>query len=116
VIVDAGWAKRTYGHSYSSNAGVAIIIGSRTKKPLFVDDRVKACVICQKRKAESEEEETDNNDDHICYRNWDGTSQGMEADIIVDGFRKSLSEHGLIYRYMVGDGDSSVYGQIQSRV
>lgn len=27
VTVDAGWAKRSYGHSYNSNAGVGIIIG-----------------------------------------------------------------------------------------
>jgi hypothetical protein len=27
VTVDAGWSKRSYGHSYNSNAGVAVIIG-----------------------------------------------------------------------------------------
>ena len=29
VTVDAGWAKRSYGHSYNSNAGVAVIIGNK---------------------------------------------------------------------------------------
>lgn len=28
VTVDGGWAKRSYGHSYKSNAGVAVIIGT----------------------------------------------------------------------------------------
>lgn len=32
----------------------------------------------------------------------------MEADIIVEGFRQSLSMHNLIYDELIGDGDSSV--------
>lgn len=36
VIVDGGWAKRTYGHSYNSNAGTAVIIGARTRKVSIV--------------------------------------------------------------------------------
>lgn len=40
----------------------------------------------------------------------------MEADIIVAGFRKSLSDHGLIYKYVVGDADSSVFFKIKSTI
>lgn len=32
----------------------------------------------------------------------------MEADIIVDGFRQSMSMHNVIYDKLIGDGDSSV--------
>lgn len=31
VTVDGGWAKRSYGHSYNSNAGVGVIIGIISK-------------------------------------------------------------------------------------
>lgn len=40
----------------------------------------------------------------------------MEADIIVEGFRRSVADHGLIYKYMIGDADSSVFAQVQSKV
>lgn len=40
----------------------------------------------------------------------------MEQDIIVEGFRQSLEQHGLIYKYYIGDGDSSVYARIVEKV
>ena len=40
----------------------------------------------------------------------------MDANIIVEGFQRSLERHGLIYEKFVGDGDSSVYAQIMGRV
>lgn len=32
----------------------------------------------------------------------------MESDIILEGFRQSINMHNLIYRKLIGDGDSSV--------
>lgn len=32
----------------------------------------------------------------------------MESDIILEGFRQSISMHNLIYSTLIGDGDSSV--------
>lgn len=40
----------------------------------------------------------------------------MEQDIIVEGFRQSLEQHGLMYKYYIGDGDSSVYARIVEKV
>lgn len=40
----------------------------------------------------------------------------MESDIIVEGFRRSIDDHGLIYRYFIADADSSVYSKIQTNV
>lgn len=54
--------------------------------------------------------------DHDCYKNWKGTSTGMETDIICDGFKHSIEMYGLIYLKLVGDGDSSVHKKlIESR-
>jgi len=43
VLVDGGWPKRGYGHSYDSNAGVGVIIGERTGKVLYMGSRIKTC-------------------------------------------------------------------------
>lgn len=36
VIVDGGWAKRSHKHSYNAKSGVAVIIGQKTKKLLYL--------------------------------------------------------------------------------
>ncbi|ODM91486.1 hypothetical protein Ocin01_15191 [Orchesella cincta] len=47
VVCDGSWSKRSYGHSYNSKYGNAAIIGVRTKKVLFVGERVTTCRMCQ---------------------------------------------------------------------
>ncbi|XP_044745108.1 uncharacterized protein LOC123306972 [Coccinella septempunctata] len=46
---------------------------------------------------------------HICAMNFSGPSTGMEQDIILEGFSKSIEHHG-------GDGDSSVYARVLEKV
>ncbi|KAM0736811.1 hypothetical protein ACS0PU_006460 [Formica fusca] len=36
----------------------------------------------------------------------------MESDAIAEGFKSSLEMHGIIYRTIIADGDSSVYQAI----
>ncbi|KAL4090798.1 hypothetical protein QTP88_025572 [Uroleucon formosanum] len=43
-----------------------------------------------------------------CFKNWEGISTSMEADIIVEGFRQSMSMHNVIFNKLFSDGDSSV--------
>jgi hypothetical protein len=73
--------------------------------------RVKTCVVCDKKREEEEEIP-----EHVCFKNWSQSSQAMEADVIVEGFRKSLEDHGLIYKYLIGDADSSVFSKIQMQI
>jgi len=40
----------------------------------------------------------------------------MEADIILDDFLQSETMHGLRYKWLIGDGDSSVYNAVQQGV
>lgn len=49
---------------------------------------------------------------HKCYRNFSGSSTGMEQQMIVEGFSQSVDKYGLLYRYYIGDGDSSVYSRL----
>lgn len=65
--------------------------------------RNKYCSVCQKSEINKKDCPP-----HQCFKNWNGTSTAMEADIIVQGFRQSVSVHNLIYDKLIGDGDSSV--------
>ncbi|KAL4112571.1 hypothetical protein QTP88_016326 [Uroleucon formosanum] len=107
VVADGAWSKRSYRSNYNALSGVGCIVGYRTKKVLYIGIRNKYCSVCHKadviQKVPGE---------HICYKNWSGTSTAMEADIIVQGFKQSLQSNNLIYSHLIGDGDSSVMKKI----
>lgn len=111
VITDGGWCKRTHKHSYNALGGVAIIIGKETGKLLHIGVRNKYCYICNR--AESQHITPK---EHTCFRNWNDSSQAMEADIIIEGFKQAEDKHGLRYMTVIGDGDSSVYAKIRQEV
>ena len=52
--------------------------------------------------------------DHLCLKNWTGSSTSMETDIIVEAFTRSIEIHGIRYTSLVGDGDSSVTKKLQT--
>lgn len=129
VIADGAWSKRSYKSGYNALSGVvsilfyifidylifslsllyfllsqqASIIGYNTKKVLYMGVRNKYCSICDKAKLNGNTASA-----HVCFKNWNGTSSAMEADIIVEGFRQSIPMHNIIYNKLIGDGDSSV--------
>ncbi|CAI6377348.1 unnamed protein product [Macrosiphum euphorbiae] len=102
VVADGSWCKRSYKTKYSYIINLTII-GFRTKKILFIGIRNRYCLICERSKNKNTISET-----HNCFLNWKGTSTGVEADAIAEGFAKSIEMHGLIYNKLIGDGDSSV--------
>jgi hypothetical protein len=111
VICDGGWSKRSHKHTYNALGGVAIVIGAATGKLLHVGIRNKTCYICT-----SADTKQVTPPEHECFKNWTGSSQAMEADIIVDGFLSAETTHGVRYMRLVGDGDSSVYAKIMEQV
>ncbi|XP_072766253.1 uncharacterized protein [Anoplolepis gracilipes] len=106
VVADGSWMKRSYGNAYDSLSGVGAIIGYRTKKVLFVGIRNKFCTVCDRAEQNGLEPRS-----HKCYKNFDrnASSTSIESDAIVEGFKNSLEMHGLIYKTIIADGDSSVY-------
>lgn len=106
VILDGGYSKRSYNHSFSSNCGVAVIIGAKTRKVLYVGTKVRTCFICDK--------QTSNQRNHTCYKNFNGPATAMESAIILEGFEKSMQDYGLIYWKFIGDGDSSVHAKVEN--
>jgi hypothetical protein len=111
VICDGGWSKRTHKHTYNAAGGVAVVIGACTSKLLHIGVRNKNCYICSRAESLHSDPRP-----HECFRNWKDSSQAMEADIIVEGFQKSETRHGVRYMRVIADGDSSVYARIQEQV
>ncbi|KAB0790406.1 hypothetical protein PPYR_15226, partial [Photinus pyralis] len=111
VYLDGGWSKRSYGHNFNAASGVGVIIGQLSKKVLYMGVRNKFCIICTKA-----ENKGIASTKHVCFKNWEGSSSAMEADIIVEGFCQSLKQHGLKYKKFIADGDSSVFAKIQENV
>ncbi|KAF2889732.1 hypothetical protein ILUMI_16441, partial [Ignelater luminosus] len=65
----------------------AVIIGKRTGKILFLGIRNKYCSICARN-----EHKSLSNGTHVCFKNCDGPSASMEADIVIGGFDSSKIE------------------------
>lgn len=70
-----------------------IVIGAETKKILFIGVKNKFCYVCNKAKMEKKEIA-----DHTCYKNYCGPSTGMETSVIVEAFKRSVQDYGLIYK------------------
>ena len=85
--------------------------GAATGKLLHIGVRNKYCYTCTT--AESQQRTPG---EHRCFKNWTSSSQAMEADIIVDGFKQAEQKYELRYMRFIGDGDSSVYTHIQEQV
>jgi hypothetical protein len=113
VCVDCGWSKRSYGHSYSANCGVAVIIGTRTKKIIYADTRCTTCAVCDKIAHEAEVNIDRVKSKHVCMKNWKGPATAMETDIIKEGFKQSR-KHGVVFTKFIGDGDSSVHASVEN--
>lgn len=109
VTADGQWAKRSYGHSFNALAGVSVIIGIETGKVLFIGIRNKYCSYCAYYERKNVECPP-----HRCFKNFDRnkSSTSMESDAIAEGFNRSVEMHGLIYRTLISDNDSSVYYEI----
>ena len=89
---------------YNAKSGVAVIFRAVTKKLLFIWIRNKyfsVCSIGEHKKQPSPK--------HHCFKNWSGSSCSMETNIILEGFLQPETMHGLRYKWLIGDGDSSVY-------
>ena len=108
VVTDGGWMTRSYGTNLSSLSGLAVIIGLHTGKVLWIGTKNKYCAKCDS------EEKFGLEKNHDCFKDYDinAPSTGMETQIILEGFQKSVEMYGLIYKILVSDGDSDVYTAI----
>lgn len=111
VVADCAWMKRSYSTSkYNSLSGVGTIVDLNTGKVIFCGVRNKFCFIC-----EWAERHNVTPKPHVCFKNWgrNQASTGMEADVLLDGFKMSIAMHGVILKTLIADGDSNVYKSIR---
>ncbi|CAG9135197.1 unnamed protein product [Plutella xylostella] len=107
VYADGCWSARSYGNNYRALSGAATIIGRRFGEVLFMAVKNKYCLICARAAKKAVVPK-----DHSCYKNYDGSSTGMEAEIISEGFKTSLDMYNIIYGRLIADGDSATYKKI----
>lgn len=112
VVADGQWSRRSYGHTYNALSGAVAIVGYRTNKVLYYGVENKFCSLCDFYERDGVEPRQ-----HACYKtyNRNDPSTKMESDLIVEGFSSSLETHGLIYKTLIADNDSSVWKAILDR-
>lgn len=107
VYVDGAWNKRSYRTNYSASSGTATLIGHNTKKVIWNDVANKYCVICARIRAQNLDPY-----EHKCNTNYQGSSTGMEAKLIVKGFKECEERYNLRINEIIADGDSSVISEL----
>lgn len=108
IVADGAYAKRSYTNSaHNSLSGVGVIVGYFSRQVLFFGVKNSYCSICSRATKLGTSPK-----DHTCYKNFSGSSTSMETTAILDGFKCSLDQHGLIYTHIIADGDSSVHKAI----
>ena len=105
VSFDMGWNKRSSGNRYDSISGHAFFIGCLSKK--IVAAIVSSKIYTQCTVAESNGEEPPS---HVCPRNYDGSSKGMESDAALHLYKRLLigTNKKVALKAIVADGDSSM--------
>jgi len=97
-------------HSYKLHydfVSQGAIVGCKTKKVLQLVVKNKTCLICGRAKSKNVTVR-----EHECSINHVGSSSSMEPAAIVEGFKNSFRDQGLVYRFLLADGDSATYQQV----
>ena len=102
---DMGWTKRASGNRYDSVSGHAFFVGCFTKKILMAQITSKKCNICI-----SADKRNVSPPEHVCPRNYEGSSKAMESDAALSMVKKLHTDsQGKVYvRALVTDDDASL--------
>lgn len=109
VALDGSWGARSYGKRFNSASGCGVIIGEKSKKILYAGCRNKRCSVCN-RATRLKKQETSS---HRCFKNYSGSSGGMEPDIMIEGFQK-LMKDGIWLTTITTDGDSTTVAKLKN--
>ena len=104
VSFDMGWNKRSSGNRYHSLSGHALVIGRLSKKIVGAIVSSKTCRVCS-----SAEENDEEPSDHVCQKNYDGSSKAMETDTALHLYKELYQNlnNKLYLKSIVADDDSS---------
>lgn len=96
------------------NVGVAVLIEVATGIPVDFEVLSNFCPSCTKKKLSPAAYATWKKEhEATCCKNYDGSSEGMEAAAAVRLWSRS-QQHGLRYTTLVGDGESPAYSAVSS--
>lgn len=115
VSGDGSWPTR----GFSSNYGVYFIMSVVTGKVLDMHIMSKYCRGCSLtgNKMDTDSEEYRKwKDSHVCEKNYDGSSPGMEVEGTKVVFSRSEHKHCLQYTQLLGDGDSKGFEEAKKVV
>ncbi|XP_076088961.1 uncharacterized protein LOC143059360 [Mytilus galloprovincialis] len=110
VAVDAGWQKKGSGRAYDSKSGHCSMVGPETGKIKNYSVRSKDCRVSSRAESRNESPR-----EHACYRNWEGSSKGMEADMVIE-MVKDVQSKGCTVDALVGDEDSTTIGRVRANI
>ncbi|XP_071146651.1 uncharacterized protein [Mytilus edulis] len=104
---DGGWQKRGSGWNYNSNTGHATMIGKETGKIMLWDQRSRSCKTCEYHLANQT-----TIPDHLCSKNWYGSSKAMESDMAVS-MAHTLKNDGCEIKVIHADNDSATTSKLK---
>jgi len=107
VSLDGTWQKR--GHS-SLNGAVTAISNGRCIDVDVLSKYCRGCQIWNRKKHHPKYESWKAN--HKCSLNHEKSSGAMEGVGALNIFNRSFDSHKLIYKYYLGDGDSSSFSDV----
>lgn len=106
-----GWQKRGSGRCYDSSTGVGTMIGNMTGKVVGYEVMSKECRKCSYHLAKG-----CNPPDHICPKNYTGSSKGMEPAAAV-AITKQVEKHpGVRMGTLIMDDDTTTLARIRNNV
>ena len=112
VTYDGTWHKR----GRTSHHGVGVAIEILTGLVIDFEVLTNTCTECTKNVDGSLEWKRKHEASGRCERNYDGYSGGMEVIGAVRIWKRSIDLHGMIYKYMLSDGDSKAYNAVSSEM
>jgi hypothetical protein len=83
------WQQWSSGHTYNSNSGHALYVGSKTRKPILLMIKSKICNMCSAWPKSKHYVDGFDPPLHYCTKNWTGTSQAC-LDMTVDLYENKL--------------------------
>ena len=116
VSFDGTWAKR----GFTSLTGVVFAISVDTGEVLDYHVLSKACQKCARKwsQMENDEEFEEWRREHVatgqCDINFDGSSPAMEVEGATILWGRSVELHKLYYRWMICDGDSKAFNNVEN--
>ncbi|KAH7981702.1 hypothetical protein HPB52_000727 [Rhipicephalus sanguineus] len=107
VVYDCTWHKR--GHTSHIGVGAVIFYTGLILDAVVLSNH---CLGCQTGPKPGDAAYESWHEHHVCQKNTDAKSGGMEVEAALTLFKRSISKHGLRYTTLVSDGDSRTFSAL----